>query len=263
MLWLFATSMAAASKPLTCGECSVLQEAIQRSIVHNITDHEQKAIAGTSTTATIEIGQIIWHVCGSEAFKYPILEDRYHKACKKAVKKHVDMMTNYWKEKGNEEYKDPAIALRMKRAVCPSPDFNNACELTELPSDYAPLKADECSVCRALSSDLFGLVRLSRERPTSAGADSYFRLASLMGQACADMPMRHAMRDGERGKIIELCEDLWDEHESTLSRLALRRDENYAQNVCADELEVCEDATPLSELYAHDPSALGGGKEEL
>ena len=51
------------SAELSCGECTAIQESIYRSIRHNLTDLEQKAMAGTTMTKTIEIGQIIWHVC--------------------------------------------------------------------------------------------------------------------------------------------------------------------------------------------------------
>ena len=53
---------------------------------------------------------------------------------------------SYWKEKSSDEYKDGALALRMKRAVCPNPDVNS-CALDQLPSDYEPLRADECASC--------------------------------------------------------------------------------------------------------------------
>ena len=48
-------------------------------------------------------------------------------------------------------------------------------------------------------------------------------------------------------------------------RLALRRRAEYAQNVCSDELEVCDEPTSLSELFAHDPTAKGdhAAKEDL
>ena len=42
----------------------------------------------------------------------------------------------------------------------------------------------------------------------------------------------------------------------------MRRDEGYAQQICADELEVCEDATSVKELFAHDPS-MGYQKDEM
>ena len=47
----------------SCGECLTLQEGIQKSIVHNISDLEAKAQVGSANTATVEIGQIIWSVC--------------------------------------------------------------------------------------------------------------------------------------------------------------------------------------------------------
>ena len=54
---------------LTCDECVTIQEGIHRTIVHNISALERKALAGTSTEATIEIGQLIWRLCESTTWK--------------------------------------------------------------------------------------------------------------------------------------------------------------------------------------------------
>ena len=242
--------------PLRCGECMVIQEAIHRSIVHNITAMEASHQAGTTTTATIEIGQIIWRLCSSDAWKNARYQSSYTSACKRFVKKHVDLATNYWKEKAAEEYRDPTLALRMKRAVCPNPDVE-ACALDELPSDYVPLRADECGICKALVSDVYGMVHSSRERPTQGKtSDAFYRLAQQLGNVCTDLPMRHALRADEREAVHELCEDVWDDHEGALTRLALRRDEEYARALCADELEICDEPMSRAELLASDPTSL-------
>jgi hypothetical protein len=263
---LFAVGMLlSAASALTCGDCKTMQEVIHRSIVHNVSALETAALAGTKLTATVEIGQIIWHVCGSDAWKGLRYREPLAKACSEAVKQHVDRMTESWKDKATEEYKDPSIVLRMTRAICPHPEVG-ACEMSRLPSDYEPVRPDECAVCRALVSDLFGMVRRSRDRPTSAKSDAYYRLVGSMSAVCAELPMRHAIRASDREKVHELCEDVWDEHEAALSRLALRRGAEYAQGVCSDELEVCDEPTSLAELFAHDPTAEQAdpaAKEEL
>ena len=251
------------SAELSCGECTAIQESIYRSIRHNLTDLEQKAMAGTTMTKTIEIGQIIWHVCESEAWKGARYQPSLYKACKSFVKSHVDLTTNYWKEKASEEYKDAALALRMKRAVCSNPEVG-ACELDSLPSAYRPLRADECAVCYAVVSGIFGVVAYSRDRPTEGKrSDAYYRLQSQISSVCAELPMRHAIREGEGDAINELCEDLWDEHEATLAKLALRRDDDFAMRLCADELEICDDPMSKVHLYAHDPEAAEAYKVEL
>ena len=157
---------------------------------------------------------------------------------------------------------DGALALRMKRAVCPNPDVNS-CALDQLPSDYEPLRKDECAVCHAVVSDLFGLVRTSRERPQSSKSDAYYRLVAQMSNVCEELPMRHALRTADRPGVVELCEDLWDEHETVLSRLALERGEAFAASLCADELEVCDESTPHEALFAHDPGQEAWIKQEL
>ena len=82
-LALFVTFVGAAQakKPLTCGQCIALQEGIYRSINRNITALEQRNTAGVTSSATIEIGQIIWHLCSSDAWRdvRPSLE--LHRRC--------------------------------------------------------------------------------------------------------------------------------------------------------------------------------------
>jgi len=232
---------------LTCAECSLMQEAIQRTISQNISALEKRAVAGSQMTATVQIGQLIWHVCESDAWREQRYRTSLDATCSAVVMAHVDTMTESWKDKSSEAYKEPAMALRMKRAVCTNAALGPACSPEELPSDYEPLRADECAVCRALVGDLFHVVHFSRERPTSAKNDNFFRLHALMAHACAELQMRHAIRPSEVGRVAEMCEDLWDEHEATLTKLALKRSVEYAQSVCTKRLQVCdEDAPPLT-----------------
>ena len=85
-LALFVTFVGAAQakKPLTCGQCIALQEGIYRSINRNITALEQRNTAGVTSSATIEIGQIIWHLCGSESWRQVRPNDALVDACKEA-----------------------------------------------------------------------------------------------------------------------------------------------------------------------------------
>ncbi len=248
-----------ATGALTCSECVALQEGIHRAIIANISALEAKNAAGTTATATLEIGQIIWHLCTSDSWRASRPRTSLDAACRDATKTHVDLMTEYWKEKTTDEYKDPVLALRMKRAVCPNPQLG-ACALEDLPSDYEPLRPDECALCRALVSDLVGIVRLSRERPRTSKNDNYFRLIALMGQVCAELPMRHSIRANEADDVSELCEEFWDDHEAALSKLALQRSSSYAESLCTDVLEVCEQSAPLDGIYKIDGDA---PKDEL
>ena len=259
---LASSSCLPTASALSCGECVTMQESIWRSIGLNITDLEAKAVAGSSTTATVEIGQIIWHVCGSDTWKEQRYLDSFTAACKETVREHVDTMTNYWKEKSSDEYKEMNTALRMKRAVCPNPEIH-ACQLDHLPSDYEPLRNDECDVCHAIVSDVFGMVRFSRDRPKSAKSDAYFRVVNKLSNVCQDLPMRHPMRANEKQDVLDLCEDVWDEHEATFLKIALKPNNfDFASNICADELALCEGATSVEKLYAGDPSSVRA-KEEL
>ena len=58
-------------------------------------------------SATLSAGPLAVHRARHEA--------SLNKACKRFVKAHVDLATNYWKEKSTDDYKQPALALRMKR----------------------------------------------------------------------------------------------------------------------------------------------------
>lgn len=265
---LLALGSAAAADKIACGACLAMQETIWRSIHHNITALEVASAAGHTQTATVEIGQIIWHLCDSDTWKEQRYAEWLNAACGPAARDHVETMTNYWKEKTTDEYKDRATALRMKRAVCPNSEVAK-CRLEDLPNDYSPLRVDECGVCKAIVSDIFGTVRFSRERPTSSKPnkresrdDNYFRLLGHMSRVCDDLPFRHAFRAEEKDAVSEMCEDIWDEHESTFQSLALKRKPDFAAAVCSSGLDICEDDMTDGELYAHDPGA-SRSKDEL
>ena len=78
---LFLVVALARAAALSCSECSHIQELIHHSISRNISALEKAAVAGTTSTATVEIGQIVWRVCGSEAWKEARLSAELGKAC--------------------------------------------------------------------------------------------------------------------------------------------------------------------------------------
>ena len=158
LLAITATAAAETAK-LSCGQCIALQEGIYRSIRRNISGFEKKTTGGISTTATLEVGQIIWNMCSSDAWRDARPSDEMIQACADHQRPHTDLMTEYWKEKGTDEYYDGALALRMKRAVCPNPEVD-ACSLDELPDDYSPLSPKgECAMCQAVAADVFGIIQ--------------------------------------------------------------------------------------------------------
>ena len=62
------------------------------------------------------------------------------------------------------------------------------------------------------------LVMSSRDRPTEGKkSDAFYRLVGQLSAVCNDLSMRHAMRPEDREAVHDLCEDLWDDHEGTLS----------------------------------------------
>ena len=252
---LLQTSTAPVSE-LACGECIAIQEAIHTSINRNITALQKQNLAGTTATATVEIGQIIWlPVCESNTWTEARHQAPLTTACTKFVEKHTDLATSYWKEKSSDEYEDKALALRMKRAVCTN-EAVGACTLDMLPSDYEPLRPDECEVCKAVVGDVYGIIANSRDRPTEAKkSDAYFRLVGDLQHVCDHQPMRRAIRSEEREAVREMCEDIWDEHEGKLVKMVLNRSEKYAAKMCADELDLCDSPMAVKELFAHDPWA--------
>ena len=67
-----------------------------------------------------------------------------------------------------------------------------------------------------------------------------------------------------RDEVLELCEDLWEEHEAVFYRMALKRSSEFARAVCSDELELCDEPMPLEQLFAYEPGAARrkGGSED-
>jgi hypothetical protein len=246
---------------LTCGQCIALQEGVYRSINRNITALEQKNTAGVTSSATIEIGQIIWHLCGSDAWKNARPNDQLIAACEEHQRPHTDLMTEYWKEKSTDEYHDAALALRMKRAVCPNPEID-ACSLDELPDDYAPLDPkSECSICQAVTADVFGIIHTSRERPKKKHGDNFFRIVGLIAAVCDDLPMRHPIQPTQRDDVLEACQDFWDDNEDSFVKMVFNRSPEFALSLCSEALDVCEEDMSPSQLYAFDPS--NSAKDEL
>ena len=251
-----------ANAKLSCGGCMVFQESIWRTINHNISNAEMKNLAGTSSTFTLEVGQVIWYLCSSRAWTSMRYSDELESACKDYVRENVEMMTNYWQEKTQQEYQDASLALKMKRAVCPNPEID-ACRLEQLPDDYSPLEADECAICEAVVADLFGIVQQTRDRPKKKLGDNYVRLLGLMGSVCEELPMRHPIRAKERDAVLELCQDIWEDHDSTLYQMAMKRSADFARTMCSQQLELCDDDLPTSFLYAHDPGRAPSDRDEM
>ena len=57
-------------------------------------------------------------------------------------------------------------------------------------------------------------------------------------QVCTDLPMRHEIRSAKRSEVLDACVDLWDDYESTLSKMALKRDLAFARSICT-EVDTC------------------------
>ena len=106
LVFAFVQMCAAVQAKLSCGHCLSIQESIQRSIIANISSYERRVHAGSEKTETIQIGQIIWHLCDSDAWKAQRYSDAASASCTQHVRKHVDMMTKFWQEKSTQEYKN-------------------------------------------------------------------------------------------------------------------------------------------------------------
>ena len=122
LLSLLGAAHAQDDAPVTCEQCVAIQEGIHRTINHNITALETKAISGTHTTERIEIGQLIWRMCDSESWKEQRHHDELTAACRSFAKVHVDVATRYWQEKSSDEYKDHVLGLQARPA---SPSAND------------------------------------------------------------------------------------------------------------------------------------------
>ena len=50
--------------------------------------------------------------------------------------------------------------------------------------------------------------------------------------------MRHEIRSEKRSDVLDACVDFWDDYESTLSKMALKRDLAFARSICT-EVDTC------------------------
>ena len=109
-LVLAAALSGARAGKLSCGHCIAIQEGIYRSIRHNVSAVERSTHAGLDIKKTIEIGQIIWHLCDSDAWTMQRHSSELVTSCREHVRPQVDTMTNHWKGHNAETYKDSVRA---------------------------------------------------------------------------------------------------------------------------------------------------------
>ena len=133
----------------------------------------------------------------------------------------------------------------------------DACSLDELPDelpdDYAPLNPkSECSICQAVTADVFGIIHTSRERPKKKHGDNFFRIVGLIAAVCEDLPMRHPIQPTQRDDVLEACQDFWDDNEDSFVKMVFNRSPEFALSLCSEALDVCEEDMSPSQLYAFD-----------
>lgn len=126
----------------------------------------------------------------------------------------------------------------MKNKLCRSEEVD-ACWATELSFTYLPLTTDECELCHAITQDIYNIVRHSADRPKSMSSDPYFRLYNSVSDVCSELPMRHQLREHHRVRVIEACQDYWEEHEDQLTKLLV--DPTLARSICVDTLDACDE----------------------
>ena len=52
--------------------------------------------------------------------------------------------------------------------------------------------------------------------------------------------MRHPIRAKERDAVLELCQDIWEDHDSTLYQMAMKRSADFARTMAA-AAQLCDD----------------------
>lgn len=138
MLVLIAAATGVTTRFLTCSECNIVQEAIHRAVVANITSigKEEKRkhverIEQSTVRAVIDLGGIIAGMCTSSSWKARHHHDLLNMVCERNVKvyhfeygevwRKASIMPKYAK-KFNIDHTalltDPDFALRMKLATC-------------------------------------------------------------------------------------------------------------------------------------------------
>ena len=102
---------------------------------------------------------------------------------------------------------------------------------------------------------MFSLCKNTPDGSFDVNKAVFFRLIAQMGQACSELPMRHAIRPAEREAVIDLCEELWDEYGARFSKLAYQRSAAYAESLCSETLDLCADDAPLAGIFDDIPWA--------
>jgi hypothetical protein len=96
-----------------------------------------------------------------------------------------------------------AQAARWKmHSVCKQPSIK-ACDYFEQ-GDRDTVETDRCSLCEAITKDVYRITRMARERPTDPANASYAPLKQKMDSVCDDLELWRRI-PSDREKVAEEC----------------------------------------------------------
>lgn len=251
-----AAATAAAAAVTTCAQCLAIQETIGRAIAQNISGIRRRAVH-----ATLPIHDIVQGLCDTEAWAAERYQPELEQACVRATRPGWFELFEHWSAPGlaarrpgdknvNEVYvHDPALTLRVKASAC-----GQACPPRHFERLPRLETADECAICRALVTDSFATVALTRERPRSPADSSHDFVVGLLGRVCRELPTRRHVAPAVIAEVREECAAFAEEHQAALQTLITRREPSYAASLCArPPLGACTAPLSLAQLYLHDP----------
>lgn len=261
---------------LDCVSCLAVQDAIQRSIVHNISEMQRVGIKG-GMKGTLPIQHLIPDVCSSKGWKDARYRPAIDASCREISERHWSTLFEIWSEEGRSGaaagknaydvfQHDSSVTLRVKRAACGGGDKGlSLCAPHELPPDpatAAPLS--RCMLCKAMAVDTFHALGLQRDKPKSPADTAYHRLAEQLSHVCDELPMHRPILPRQVAELREGCQDLWEEHEEAWLGLLTDRTSQKARRICSQSAKLCDRDLTREELYSHNPAgARRGAKDEL
>ena len=70
-----------------------------------------------------------------------------------------------------------------------------------------------CAICRALVTDAFATIALTRERPRSPADSSHGFVVGLLGRVCKELPTRRHVAPALLAEVREECATFAEEHQ--------------------------------------------------
>eukprot|EP00966_Prymnesium_polylepis_P334161 7389561-Prymnesium_polylepis.1 len=157
---------------------------------------------------------------------------------------HAD---SHWAGEPNlKKYFDKATARWRMSSVCTQMmdsgtkrGWLSPCRHHELTVNAALKPGDRCSMCEAITKDIYHITRMARERPTHTKNETYATLQKKVAGVCDDLELWHTIKESERDDVAAGCNTFTHDFRKLLDTLLLKRTADYARNFCNKVAQVC------------------------